>query len=525
MSNKMRELVEELAQKREAVLEMGGEKRVTRQHERGKMTARERISALFDEDTFMEFGTNATFHIGHEEITSVQAPADGVITGTGKVNGRMVACAAYDFTVLGGSIGMTGETKVTRLREMALKSRIPMIWLIDSAGARIHPAGGMNQAGTIAYFANSGYLFREQVHMSGVIPQVSAMVGPGAAGTAYIPGLADFVPMVRKTSSMALGGPHWVRAAVGEEVSEEDLGGSRIHNEISGVADQQYKNDEACIDSIKKFLSYLPQNCTEKPERLPYEEASAMLADDILDVLPENPKASYDMRKLIEMIVDEDSVFEIKPKFAKNLVTCFARIGGFSVGIVANNPRYVGGVLNVHAADKAARFVNLCDSFNVPLVFLQDVPGFVIGSKAEQEGIIRHGAKMLFAVADATVPKLTVIIRKAYGAGYYVMCGRAYEPDLFVSWPSGEISVMGPEGLVSIAMAKALAVAPNRDDMVKQLADHLRPHINIYNVAGHAYVDEVIDPRETRKVLIHGLEQTRDKTVERPWRKKGVIPV
>ncbi|HIA00631.1 MAG TPA: acyl-CoA carboxylase subunit beta [Myxococcales bacterium] len=521
----MRELVAELAEKREAVLAMGGEKRVTRQKARGKMTVRERITVLFDDDTFMEFGTNATFHIGHEEITSVQAPADGVITGIGKINGRMTACAAYDFTVLGGSIGMVGETKVTRLREMALKDRIPIVWLIDSAGARIHPAGGLNQAGTIAYFANSGYLFREQVHMSGVIPQVAAMVGPGAAGTAYIPGLADFVPMVRKTSSMALGGPALVRAAVGEEISEEALGGSRIHNEISGVADQQYKSDEECLNSIKAFLSYLPQNCREKPERLPYEEKSALLSDDILDLLPEDSKASYDMRKLIEMVVDEDSVFEIKPKFAKNLVTCFARIGGYSVGIVANNPRYVGGVLNVDAADKAARFVNLCDAYNVPLVFLQDVPGFVIGSKAEQEGIIRHGAKMLFAVADATVPKMTVVIRKAYGAGYYVMCGRAYEPDLFVSWPTGEISVMGAKGLVSIAMAKALAVAPDRDDMINQLAEHIQPHINIYNVAGHAYVDEVIDPRETRKVLIHALERTRNKTVERPWRKKGVVPV
>jgi acetyl-CoA carboxylase carboxyltransferase component len=525
MSDKMRELVAELAEKRNAVLAMGGEERVARQHGRGKMTARERITALFDEGSFMEFGTNATFHVGPEEITSVQAPADGVITGTGKINGRMTACAAYDFTVLGGSIGMVGETKVTRLREMALKARIPIVWLIDSAGARIHPAGGMNQANMIAYFANTGYLFREQVHMSGVVPQVSAMLGPGAAGTAYIPGLADFVPMVKKTSSMALGGPRLVRAAVGEEISEEELGGSRIHNEISGVADQQYKSDQECLDAIKQFLSYLPQNCHEKPERLPYEEKDEQMSDDVLDLLPEDSKASYDMRKLIEMVVDDDSMFEIKPKFAKNLVTCFARIGGFSVGIVANNPRYVGGVLNVDSADKAARFVNLCDAYNVPLVFLQDVPGFVIGSKAEQEGIIRHGAKMLFAVADATVPKLTVIIRKAYGAGYYVMCGRAFEPDLFVSWPTGEISVMGAEGLVSIAMAKALAVAPNRDDMLKQLADHLRPHINIYNVAGHAYVDEVIDPRETRKVLIHALERTRNKTVERPWRKKGVVPV
>jgi acetyl-CoA carboxylase carboxyltransferase component len=524
--NKMRELVKDLAERREAAKLMGGEDKVARQHGRGKLTARERIDRLFDEGTFMELGMHAKFHVGSTEVTDVQAPADGVITGTGKINGRMTACCAYDFTVLGGSIGMVGETKVTRLREIAIKERIPLVWLIDSAGARIHKSGGLNQAGTISYFADSGYLFREQVHMSGVIPQVAAMVGPGAAGTAYIPGLADFVPMVKKTSSMALGGPPLVRAAVGEVISEEELGGSRVHNEISGVADQQYNSDQDCLEAVKQWLSYFPQHCGEKPQRVSYEEADGeLLPDEVLDLLPDNPKASYDMKKLIAMIADEGTIFEIKPKWAKNLVTCFARVGGYSVGFVANNPRYLGGILDVNSSDKAARFVNLCDAFQIPLIFLQDVPGFIIGSKVEQEGIIRHGAKMLFAVADATVPKLSVIVRKAYGAGYYVMCGRAYEPDLFVAWPTAEISVMGAEGMVSIAMAKALAVAPNRDDMIKQMADQIRPFIDIYKVAGRAFVDDVIDPRETRKVLIHALELTVNKTVERPWRKKGVVPV
>ena len=523
----MRAAVQELAKRRQAVLQMGGPERIERQHGRGKLTARERVAYLFDEGSFMEFGAHATFHVGAEEVKAVQAPADGVITGTGRINGRMVACAAYDFTVLGGSIGVVGETKVTRLREMALKSRIPIVWLIDSAGARIHPAGGLNQAGTIAYFANSGYLFREQVHMSGVVPQVSAMVGPGAAGTAYIPGLADFVPMVRKTSSMALGGPPLVHAAVGETITEEELGGSRVHNEHSGVADQQYKTDQDCLDACKQWLGYFPQSSADRPPRLEYTapEEGELIADDILDLMPDNPKGSYDMVKLIKMIVDEDSVFQMKPKWARNLVTCLARIGGYSVGIVANNPRYLGGILDVDSSDKAARFVNLCDAYNIPLVFLQDVPGFIIGSKVEREGIIRHGAKMLFAVADATVPKLTVVVRKGYGAGYYVMGGRAYEPDLFVVWPTAEISVMGPEGMVSIAMAKALKNAPNPEVMKKQMADMIRPHINIYKVAGHAFVDEVIDPRETRQVLLHALERTANKTVERPFRKKGVVPV
>jgi len=523
---KMREMVEDLAQRRQEILKMGGEERIARQHGRNKMTARERIDYLFDADSFMEFGSHATFHVGNQEITDVQAPADGVITGTGKINGRMVACAAYDFTVLGGSIGMVGETKVTRLRELALRERIPLVWLIDSAGARIHKSGGLNQAGTISFFANSGYLFREQVHMSGVIPQVAAMVGPGAAGTAYIPGLADFVPMVKKTSSMALGGPPLVKAAVGEDISAEELGGSRVHNEQSGVADQQYKSDPECLDAIKEWLSFFPQNSGERPPRVEVDpSAESMIGDEILDILPDNPKSFYDMRTLASMIVDDGAIFENKPKWARNLLTCFARIGGFSVGIVANNPKYLGGVLDVNASDKAARFINLCDAFNIPLVFLQDVPGFLVGSKVEREGIIRHGAKMLFAVADATVPKLTVVIRKAYGAGYYVMGGRAYEPDLFVAWPTAEISVMGPEGMVSIAMGKMLEAAPDPVAMRTQLADQIRPHIDVYKVAGHAYVDEVIDPRETRKVLLHALELTVNKTVERPPRKKGVVPV
>jgi acetyl-CoA carboxylase carboxyltransferase component len=523
---KMRALVEDLAKRRKEILKMGGEERIARQHGRNKMTARERIDYLYDDDSFVEFGSHATFHVGTTEVTDVQAPADGVITGTGRINGRLVACAAYDFTVLGGSIGMVGETKVTRVREIALRERIPIVWLIDSAGARIHKSGGFNQAGTVSLFANTGYLFREQVHMSGVVPQVAAMVGPGAAGTAYIPGLADFVPMVRKTSSMALGGPPLVKAAVGEDISAEELGGSRVHNEQSGVADQQYKSDQECLDGVKQWLSYFPQHSGERPQRVSREDATdEMIGDEVLDLLPDNPKSFYNMADLVRMIVDDGEFLENKPKWAKNLLTCFSRIGGYSVGIVANNPKHLGGVLDVDASDKAARFINLCDAFNIPLIFLQDVPGFLVGSKVEREGIIRHGAKMLFAVADATVPKLTVVVRKAYGAGYYVMGGRAFEPDLFVAWPTAEISVMGPEGLVSIAMAKALEVAPDPDAMRTQMADQIRPFIDVYRVAGHGYVDEVIDPRETRKVLLHALDLTVNKTVERPPRKKGVVPV
>ncbi len=503
---------------------MGGADKVAKQHAKGKLSARERVDKLFDPGTFVEIGMLATHHVGGEPT---DAPADGVICGTGKIEGRMAACAAYDFTIFGGSIGRSSETKVTRMREIATKQRIPMIWLIDSAGARI---GGQTSgdAYMISYFTDSGYLFREQVTMSGVVPQVCAMVGPGAAGTAYIPGLADFVPMVKGTSSMALGGPALVKAATSEEISEEDLGGSKIHTTISGNADLEVANDDECIRLIREYLAFFPSNCQEKPPRKAYTpKDSERLPDSVLDLLPDNPRGAWDMHTLIKVIVDDGYIFEMKPKWARNLITTFARIAGRPVGIVANNPKFMGGILDVNSADKAARFINLCYAFNIPLVFLEDVPGFIIGSKVEKEGIIRHGAKMLFAVSRATVPKLTVIVRKAYGAGYYVMCGRAFEPDLFVGWPTAEISVMGPEGMVGIAGKKLMAnIPPEQQEAVKQMiVDGIKKHINPYAVSGYGFLDDVIDPRETRQALIRGLEMTENKTVERPWRKHGVEPV
>ncbi len=530
-NERIRALVTALEHKREDARQMGGPQRVKRQHERGKLDARQRIARLFDEGTFTEFGMHAFFHSNSKPVPQeeVRTPADGVITGFGKINGRTAVCAAYDFTVLGGSIGDVNEVKVTRAREFALKARAPMIWLIDSAGARVQGAGGID-AEQITLFAGSGYLFREQVTMSGVVPQVAAMVGPGAAGTAYIPGLADFVPMVKGTSFMALGGPPLVQAAVGELISEEALGGAELHNKESGVADQLYKSDEDCIDAIKTYLSFFPSHCEEQPPTLPHapdaaRDAGGDIREQLLDVLPESSRKSYDMRDLLAMVVDDGALFEMKPRFAKNLITAFARIGGRSVGIVANNPRYLGGTLDINSADKAARFVNLCEAFNIPLVFFQDVPGFMIGSKVEREGIIRHGAKMLFEVARATVPKITVIVRKAYGAGYYVMCGRAYEPDLIVAWPCAEISVMGAEGMVSIFARRMLEDNPDAEQIKQQMIEGIRPYIDIYKAAGRGLIDEVIDPRETRDYIIAGLELAKNKRVERPWRKTGVRPV
>ncbi len=509
----MRKKVDDLLRRRAEAKKMGGEARLQRQKERGKLDARARIDLLLDPRSFQEIGLLGT-HLGKLDSPT---PADGVICGTGWIEERPVCVASYDFTVLGGSIGVVGERKVSRLRELALRERVPMVWLVDSAGARL--SADPEEAAWITSFADTGYLFREQVVLSGVVPLVAAMLGPGAAGTAYIPGLADFVPMVRGTSSIAIGGPYLVKSIVGEEVSEEALGGSKVHTEVSGVADLEAASDAECLAAVREYLSFFPSRAGEKPPRRPSSDPADRREESLLEVVPENPRQAYDVHKVISAIVDGARLFEIKPRWARNIVTGLARIDGWPVGIVANNPMQAGGVLDVNAADKAARFVNLCDAYEIPLVFLQDVPGFMVGSKVEQQGIIRHGAKMMYAVASATVPKLTVVLRKAYGAGYYVMNGRAYEPDLLVAWPGAEISVMGAEGLVAIAAHK------ETDEVKKQLAEAIRPHIDIQRTAALGFVDDVIDPRETRPLLAHYLRLCQGKKVERPWRKREIAPV
>jgi acetyl-CoA carboxylase carboxyltransferase component len=331
--------------------------------------------------------------------------------------------------------------------------------------------------------------------------------------------------MVKGTSSMAIGGPYLVKSTVGEDISEEALGGSKVHNEISGVADQEYATDEDCLAAIREYLSFFPSHCGEKPPRKASTDPADRREEALLDLVPDEGRKAYDVRKVIAAIVDHGRTFEMKPKWAKNMVTALARIDGWPVGIVANNPMYFGGILDVNSADKAARFINLCDAFRIPLLFLQDVPGFMVGSKVEQAGIIRHGAKMLYATSSATVPKFTIVLRKGYGAGYYVMNGRAYEPDLFVAWPGAEVSVMGAEGMVSIAAAKLLAQADDPKALQKELADAIRPHIDIYRVAALGMVDDVIDPRDTRPLLARALKLTANKQVERPHRRREISPV
>jgi acetyl-CoA carboxylase carboxyltransferase component len=514
----LRSLVDDLHQRRDQARRGGGEELIARQHEQDKLTARERLALLIDDGTFVELGIHGRPHFSQRAMEGRDAPADGVITGYGKIDGRLVAVAAYDFTVMAGSMGMTGELKVSRLRELALGKRIPMVWLLDSAGARIQEAAG-------SLFAGSGHLFREEVIASGVIPQVAALMGPCAAGTAYIPGLADFVPMVKGRGSMALAGPHLTKAVTGEDVTQEELGGARVHTRVSGVADLEVDSDESCIAAIRSYLSFFPSNCEEAPPRREGGDPPERAEEDLLDLLPDSPRHPYDMYELIRRIVDDGEWFDLKPRWARTIITCLARMGGRPVGIVANQPKHLGGILENDSADKAARFINLCDAYGVPLLFLMDVPGFMVGTKVEQAGIIRHGAKMLYAVSRATVPKVTVIVRKAYGAGYYVMCGKAYEPDLIVAWPSAEISVMGPEGAVNIIFRKQIEASEDPDAARAEMIEGIRRTIDPYIAAGNAMIDDVIDPRETRPTVIRALEMAQTKRVERPWKKHGVMPV
>jgi methylmalonyl-CoA decarboxylase subunit alpha len=514
----LRPLVEDLEARRAKARLGGGEERIARQHAADKLTARERLDLLIDPGTFTELGLHAQPHYSARAMEGKEAPADGVITGYGKVDGRLVAVCAYDFTVMAGSMGMTGELKVARLRELALTKRIPFIWLLDSAGARIQEAVG-------SLFAGSGHLFREEVVNSGVIPQIAALMGPCAAGTAYIPGLADFVPMVKGRGSMALAGPHLVRAAIGEDVTQEELGGSRVHTRKSGVGDLEVKSDEECIQVIKDYLSFMPQHCEERPPHRPTDDPVDRRDDGLLDVIPESNRKPYDMYEVIRRIVDDGVYFDMKPNWAKTLVTCFARFGGRPAGIVASQPRHLGGILDNDSADKAARFVNLCNAYSIPLVFLQDVPGFMVGTKVEEAGIIRHGAKMLYAVANATVPKVTVVLRKGYGAGYYVMNGKAYEPDLIVAWPTAEISVMGAEGAVEIIFRKQVEAADDPAAKKAELIESFRKIIDVYIAAANDMIDDVIDPRETRPVICGALEMAEGKRVERPYKRSGVVPV
>ncbi|GIU86752.1 MAG: methylmalonyl-CoA carboxyltransferase [Acidimicrobiia bacterium] len=512
-------LVGDLAQRKARALGMGGPELVERQHSLGKLTVRERLDLLLDPGTWVEYGLLAD-HMD-PGLGDRYLAADGAVTGVGEIDGRPVAVAAYDFTVMAGSMGKVGEDKIARMRAHALRQRIPMVWLLDSAGARIQSTSGSS-------FAGAGALFREQVAMSGVVPMVAAMLGHCAAGTAYIPALADFVPMVKGTSSMALGGRHLVKAAVGEDVTEEEMGGSAVHTRVSGVADLEVADDAECLRVVRRYLGFFPAHNGERPPVRATTDPVDRRVEELYGIVPTAPRRAYDVRKVVAAVADDHEVFWIKPEWARNIVTGLVRIGGQPVGVLANQPMVLGGALDVNAADKAARFVWLCDAFNIPLVFLHDVPGFIVGSAVEKQGIIRHGAKMLFAISEATVPKISVVMRKSYGAGYFVMNGLAYEADYIVAWPTAEIAVMGPDGAVNIIHRKTLAAIEDDDARAQkrlELAEEIRRNIDPYVAAGHAQLDDVIDPADTRLAIARGLRISADKRVDRPPRKHGVLPV
>lgn len=499
---------------------MGGPALVERQHSLGKLTVRERLDLLFDAGSFAETGLYAEA-VDSPQSAGKRTPADGCVTGVGRIDGRSVSVIAYDFTVLAGSIGLHGERKAARTRDFAVKHGTPLVYLLDSAGARVSESVG-------AAFAGAGDLFRELTIASGVVPQVAAMLGPCSAGTAYIPALCDFVPMVAGTSSMALAGVHLVRAATGEEVTEEEMGGSAVHNRISGVADLECKDDAECLAVVRRYLSFFPSRYADPPPTRPTNDPVDRRAEALYDLVPTNPRRAYDMRRVIPLLVDDGEFFPVKPDWAKSVITGLAHIDGRPVGIVASQPLVMAGALGIDAADKAARFVNLCDSFDLPLVFLVDVPGFVVGKEVEHRGIIRHGAKLLYNVSDATVPKITVVLRKAYGAGYFVMAGRAYESDLLLAWPTAEFSVMGPEGAVNILFRKQLAAAGSEAEAATlraQLLAGVRAQIDPFLSARLGFVDDIIDPAETRRHIAAGLAGAARKRVLRPARKRGVLPV
>jgi len=514
-------LVEDLRGRRERAYAMGGAELVGRQRAAGKWPVRERIDTLLDPGSFVEYGSLADSMDPQLQAERGYLAADGMVAGIGQIDDRRVAVMAYDFTVMAGSMGGVGEHKTARMRELAQRQRIPMIWLLDSAGARIQQSSGST-------FAQAGALFREQVTLSGVVPQVAAMLGHCAAGTAYIPALADFIPMVKGTSSMALAGRHLVKAATKEDVTEEEMGGSAVHTKVSGVADLEVADDAECLRIVRTYLSYFPSNNREPPPVRPTEDPVDRRCEELYDIVPTAPRRAYDMYRVINAIVDDGECFPMKPEWARNVITALARIGGQPVGIVASQPKVLGGTLDVNSADKAARFVWLCDAFGIPLVFLQDVPGFTVGSAVEKQGIIRHGAKMLFAVSEATVPKVTVVLRKAYGAGYFVMNGTAYEADYIVAWPTAEIAVMGPDGMVNIIRRRQLEAIPEgkeRDEARIRMAEELRKNIDPYIAAGHAQVDDIVDPADTRLAIWRGLQVSKTKVLDRPLRKHGVLPV
>lgn len=508
------EQLERLRNLRERAMQGGGPERIAQQHARGKLTARERLALLLDAGSFQEIGALATSITEDDEQ---RIPGDGTVTGFGKINGRRVAVYAQDFTVMGGSFSAVQANKICRMQDLALESGIPIIGLNDSGGARIQEG--------VRSLAAYGEVFVRNVLASGVVPQISAILGPCAGGAVYSPALTDFVIMSESTGYMFLTGPDVIKAVSGRDISTQELGGAAVHCARSGVAHLSAPDDQAVIELIKRLLSYLPQNNNEDPPQImPYDRADRQ--EPALNALvPADERQGYDIHTLIDLVFDHDSFLEIQPLFAQNAVVGFARLDGYAVGVVANQPAVMAGVLDIDSSDKIARFVRICDAFNIPIITFVDTTGFLPGIEQEYGGVIRHGAKIIYAYSEATVPKISVVVRKAIGGAYVAMSSKQLRCDLNFAWPSAQIAVMGAEGAVRILRRDELRAAADPAQLMAEfVAEYRRKFFNPYHAADLGQIDEVIEPAETRPRLIRALEILRTKVQQNPPRKHGLYP-
>lgn len=495
----------------------GGDLKIEKQHEKGKLTARERIELLVDPGTFVEIGPFIEHRCVDFGLDQVEGPGDGVVTGYGKVNGRDIYLFSQDFTVFGGALGEMHAKKIANVMDLAAKNGAPFVGLNDSGGARI-------QEGVLSLDGYGHVFYRNSIY-SGVIPQISVIMGPCAGGAVYSPAITDFVFMVEKTSQMFITGPKVIETVTGEKISSEGLGGAKVHNSISGAAQFKAPSEEQVLQDVRTLLSYLPQNNTEKPVVAAYDDDDDY-RPDLTEVVPIEGTRPYDVRKVVEQVVDTDSFMEVHKDFARNVVVGFARIKGQPIGLVCNQPKFLAGGLDIDSSDKAARFIRFCDSFNIPIITFEDVTGFFPGVKQEHGGIIRHGAKILYAYSEATVPKLTVILRKAYGGAYVALNSKSIGADIVFSWPNAEIAVMGSEGAANIIFARDIANSDNPEETrAKKIEEYRQKFANPYVAASLGMVDDVIDPRDTRIKIIQALDMLRNKKEDRPYKKHGNIPL
>ncbi|NCU16754.1 acyl-CoA carboxylase subunit beta [Pallidibacillus pasinlerensis] len=505
--------IHELYDKRTEIELGGGVERIDKQHEKGKLTARERIDILVDEGSFVELNP----FIEHRSPDLGKGPGDGVVTGFAKINGRPIYLFSQDFTVFGGALGEMHAKKIANIMDLAAKNGVPIIGLNDSGGARI-------QEGVVSLDGYGHVFYRNSIY-SGVVPQISVIMGPCAGGAVYSPAITDFVIMVEKTSQMFITGPKVIETVTGEKISSEDLGGAKVHSAISGNSHFSAKNEEEALLLVRTLLSYLPGNNEEKPPAISFEENDDY-RPDLPDIVPFDTVRPYDMKKVIEQVVDPGSFLEVQKDFAKNIIVGFGRIRGEVVGLVCNQPKILAGGLDIDSSDKTARFIRFCDSFNIPIITFEDVTGFFPGVKQEHGGIIRHGAKILYAYSEATVPKITVITRKAYGGAYVALNSKAIGADLVFAWPNAEIAVMGPEGAANIIFAKEINNSPNPEETrAQKIKEYRDKFANPYVAAKMGMVDDVIDPRETRIKLVQALDMLRNKKEDRPKKKHGNIPL